>query len=70
MAALVAPALAAPAPVAVEAFAAPPRLSAVSISPDGRYLAVITTAADRDTSADMQRFLDFALESRAFALSD
>jgi dienelactone hydrolase len=50
VAALAAPALAAPAPVAIEAFAAPARLSAVSISPDGRYLAVITTAADRDTA--------------------
>ena len=50
MAALAAPTLAAPAPVAVEAFAAPPRLSAVNISPDGRYLAVITSVADRDTA--------------------
>jgi hypothetical protein len=29
-------------PVAIEVFAAPPRLTAVNISPDGRYLAVIT----------------------------
>ena len=53
MAALAAPAL--PAPVAIEAFAAPPRLTAVNISPDGRYLAVITTAADRDTVVILER---------------
>jgi DNA-binding transcriptional LysR family regulator len=28
------------------------------------------TAADRDSSADMQQFLEFALKSRAFSLSD
>jgi DNA-binding transcriptional LysR family regulator len=28
------------------------------------------TGADRDASPDMQRFLEFALESRAFSLSD
>jgi hypothetical protein len=50
---LAAPPLAAP--VAVEAFAAPPRLTAVNISPDGRYLAVITTAADRDTAVILER---------------
>jgi dipeptidyl aminopeptidase/acylaminoacyl peptidase len=52
---LAALALPAPAPVAIEAFAAPPRLTAVNISPDGRYLAVITTAADRDTVVILER---------------
>ena len=55
MAPLAAPPLAAPAPIAIEAFAAPPRLTAVNISPDGRYLAVITTAADRDTAVILER---------------
>jgi dienelactone hydrolase len=44
-------------PVAIEIFAAPPRLSAVNISPDGRYLAVITTAADRQTVVVLDRSL-------------
>jgi dienelactone hydrolase len=54
---LAAAAITAPAatPIAIETFAAPPRLTAVNISPDGRYLAVTTTAADRDTVVLLDR---------------